>query len=201
MLASKAFSNIIDQIQTSNLNYQVQLSPFSAYISLKRSLIKEKSGAYRQPPAPETLASRNPSLVAELVDKNLQLEKRLEEMKADHAHAVDNCQKVNIKLVELQSNNIKKEPVDENRYRIAELENHPKDAINENRKYREVIKDHENEINNLRSKVKMKEEISNNLNKHVKELKKRPKKKMLLHRKGTKLKSSLGRKILVRKER
>ena len=118
MLASKTFSNIIDQIQASNLNYQLRLSPFSAYISLKRSLIKEKSGAYRQPPTPETLASRNPSLVAELVDKNLQLEKRVEEMKADHAHAVDNCQKVNIKLVELQSNNIKKEPVDENRYRI-----------------------------------------------------------------------------------
>ena len=101
MLASNAFANIINQIQTSNLNYQLQLSPFSAYISLKKSLIKEKSGAPRLPPAPETTVLKDPSLeskIAALVDKNLLLEKRLKEVQADYTLAVDNYRQVNLKL-------------------------------------------------------------------------------------------------------
>ena len=105
MLASNAFTSIINQIRMSNLNYQLQLSPFSAYISLKQSLIKERSGAPRLPPAPETQVSRDTSLesvVAALVEKNLQLERKLEEVQAAYTDAVD----------KLQENNIKKEPED-----------------------------------------------------------------------------------------
>ena len=85
MLASNAFTSIINQIRTSNLNYQLQLSPFSAYISLKQSLIKDRSGSPRLPPAEETQELRDPgleSVVAALVEKNLQLEKRFEEVQA-----------------------------------------------------------------------------------------------------------------------
>ena len=44
MLASKAFDHLLQQVQTSSLNYQIQISPFSAIISLKKSLIKDKAG-------------------------------------------------------------------------------------------------------------------------------------------------------------
>ena len=44
MLATKSFNQIIEQIQTSSLNFQIQISPFSAIISLKKSLIKDHSG-------------------------------------------------------------------------------------------------------------------------------------------------------------
>ena len=44
MIATQTFYNILNQVQNSNLNYQLQLSPFSAMISLKRSLVKDKSG-------------------------------------------------------------------------------------------------------------------------------------------------------------
>jgi chromosome segregation ATPase len=44
MVAKKSFENILEQIQSSNLNFQLQLSPFSANISLKKSFIKDKSG-------------------------------------------------------------------------------------------------------------------------------------------------------------
>ena len=41
MMASIAFDNILKEIQTSNLNFQLQVSPFSAQISLKKSLVKD----------------------------------------------------------------------------------------------------------------------------------------------------------------
>ena len=50
MFASTAFETIITQIQHSNLNFQLQMSPFSAQISLKKSLITERTGVSRLPP-------------------------------------------------------------------------------------------------------------------------------------------------------
>ena len=43
MLATEAFDQILETIRTSCLNFQMQISPFSAVISLKKSLIKDKS--------------------------------------------------------------------------------------------------------------------------------------------------------------
>ena len=43
MMAEETFSNIIQQVQLSNLNFQLQLSPFSAMISLKKTLLKINS--------------------------------------------------------------------------------------------------------------------------------------------------------------
>ena len=44
MVASQAFFSILEQIQNSKLNFQLHLSPFSANISLKKSLITDKNG-------------------------------------------------------------------------------------------------------------------------------------------------------------
>ena len=44
MLASNVFEAIIDKIRYSNLNFQIQMSPFSAIVSLKKSFITNKSG-------------------------------------------------------------------------------------------------------------------------------------------------------------
>ena len=44
MLITKSFDHILQQIQTLCLNYQIQISPFSALISLKKSLIKDRLG-------------------------------------------------------------------------------------------------------------------------------------------------------------
>ena len=112
MLSSNAFENIINQIRTSNLNFQLQMSPFSACISLKRSLVKEKSGAFLLPPAaPESPNSE--SEIAALVKKNLLLENKLVEINENYARAVDDCLKVTMNLEKHQKDNIKKEPDDE----------------------------------------------------------------------------------------
>ena len=61
MLAAQTFDKILDVIQRSNLNFQLQVSPFSAYISLKKSLVKDRSGSFLQPPPITPLLS--PTLV------------------------------------------------------------------------------------------------------------------------------------------
>ena len=93
MLATKAFEKIIDEIRESNLNFQLQMTPFAAHISLKRSLIKEKSGVPRLPSTLETQSSKNPdsqSIIADLVTKNRQLEHRINDLKEELASKIDN---------------------------------------------------------------------------------------------------------------
>ena len=45
MVAKRTFENILNHIQSSNLNFQLQISPFRANISLKKSLVRDKTGA------------------------------------------------------------------------------------------------------------------------------------------------------------
>ena len=40
----------MDQVKSSNLKFQLQQSPFSAVISLKKSFVKDKSGQILTPP-------------------------------------------------------------------------------------------------------------------------------------------------------
>ena len=57
MLASRTFDNIVNMIQNSCLNFQIQLSPFAANISLKKSLIKDRTGSYVFPASSTEVAS------------------------------------------------------------------------------------------------------------------------------------------------
>ena len=54
MIATTEFNKVIDLVQSSCLNFQLKLSPFSATISLKKSLIKNKSGTFMVPMPPQT---------------------------------------------------------------------------------------------------------------------------------------------------
>jgi valyl-tRNA synthetase len=50
MAASQAFEGIINQVVTSNLNFCLEQSPFSAVIHLKKTVIRNKSGTLLIPP-------------------------------------------------------------------------------------------------------------------------------------------------------
>ena len=50
MVANKNFDSILRSVRSSCLNYSIQVSPFSATISLKKTIVKDKTGAYRIPP-------------------------------------------------------------------------------------------------------------------------------------------------------
>ena len=44
MLTAASFNHILLQIQDSSLNYQLKITPFSAFISIKKSLVKDWDG-------------------------------------------------------------------------------------------------------------------------------------------------------------
>ena len=112
MLAAQTFDKILDVIQRSNLNFQLQVSPFSAYISLKKSLVKDRSGSFLQPPPITPLLS--PTLVDD-VAKHLaridELESDLQIQKNSCENAVEKCKAANemIKLCEEKCTKLEKE--------------------------------------------------------------------------------------------
>jgi len=59
MLATNSFNNILQQIQNSSLNYHLQVTPFSALVSLKKSFIKDKTGKPILPPHLNNAARMN----------------------------------------------------------------------------------------------------------------------------------------------
>ena len=99
MMADQTFNNILDCIQRSNLNFQLQVSPFSAFISLKKSLVKDKFGSYLQPPAQTTVEPHLPSqdLTSLLVRIN-ELENDLLIQKNNHGDIVKKLKDASIKL-------------------------------------------------------------------------------------------------------
>ena len=72
MSASQTFEAVLTTIKSSNLNFHLQQSPFSAVICIKKSLIKDKSGNLLVPPPSEaemivSLKSENQKLSSKLV--------------------------------------------------------------------------------------------------------------------------------------
>ena len=43
-MATKIFYNILNAVQSSGLNFKIEMSPFSATIVLKNSLLKDRHG-------------------------------------------------------------------------------------------------------------------------------------------------------------
>ena len=91
MLASNAFQAIINKIQHSNLNFQLQMTPFSSQISLKKSLVIDKSGVPRKP---------STNAVNDITTKNM---KDVEKLQISYAHAVDDCDDAYKKIRYLQT--------------------------------------------------------------------------------------------------
>ena len=96
MAASKAFDKILDCVKSSNLNFCLQLSPFSANISLKKTLVKDKAGFYLNPPEDSDLSllQNHDEEKKELAKKVIDLEQvianlklRLEDSQTDCEHA------------------------------------------------------------------------------------------------------------------
>ena len=103
MLASKAFHDILSKIQSSNLNFQLRISPFSAQISLKKTIVKDKTGA-------PLLLSTNPNTsecITDLVAKNHQLEKDNFDLSKKYEEVVTDNEKlrntINVRNSQLES--------------------------------------------------------------------------------------------------
>ena len=77
MLATKAFDHLLQQVQSSSLNYHLQISPFSAIISLKKSLIKDKAGVAESPPFSAMAPSYDHGCIEYLLATNAKLKGEL----------------------------------------------------------------------------------------------------------------------------
>ena len=178
------------------------MSPFAAHISLKKSLIMDKSGMPRLPStieSPTTKVANSEAIIACLVDKNLRLEKDLNNLKEDFASLLDNPQAnyFEEKLLEHENVNVKKEFVDH--VQIKYLQDELKILKEENKGFREKVKEQEQEILGLENTIKVKVEISNKLNKQLSETKMKNEKELASikksHRSEVKLwKKELGEK-------
>ena len=84
MPASKMFHEILDQIQSSNLNFQLHVTPFSAQIYLRKSLVKDKAGIVLPP------VSQRHIEIEKLVDKNEKLQNELTMLQSNHNAVMNN---------------------------------------------------------------------------------------------------------------
>jgi len=80
MQADKSFNFLIKQVQDSRLNFQIQQSPFSAYISLRKSFIKDKNGCILKPIA-------NSSVKNEKVEGLVEMQIKYEDILAKYEEA------------------------------------------------------------------------------------------------------------------
>ena len=182
MAASRTFDQILEQIQTSHLNFHLQISPFSAVISLKKSFVKDRSGVPLLPSTPYTSQSTSVSDdIAALAAKNLKLEKDMRIMQNDYADEVSNCEAAyaTIKSLEIQidaAKCVKKESV------TNVLEESVK-FRKENDDLRRTIDIQNESMNNLEISNKKLRETANKLNKELNETKvKFGKKKKLIYK-------------------
>ena len=74
MAVNSTYSSILNEVQLSNLNYSIHMTPFAAYITLKKSVQKDLSGtpAVPSPPLLFLLDSAQQENL-ELRQENLQL--------------------------------------------------------------------------------------------------------------------------------
>ena len=167
MGATEAFENIIHHVKSSNLNYRLEQSPYSAIISLKKTLLKDRSGNILKPQTSGESYASWQSLSSEkqaLVYKNVELEKAFESLKCDYENVVDDCKNVYRKKNELEKQLegliVKKEESDftelERRYNLLVLESK---AFEDNLREKESQLE-ETIVENRRMKVELKSLIS-----------------------------------------
>ena len=165
MDASKAFKDILQQIESSNLNFKLEISPFSAVISLKKSFIRDKSG---------NLLSSNPSETPALhrLDEENQIlstkisqnESDFQSLKYEYEKAVYDCEEA-YKVIhnlefrneqlhsKIDTTNIKIEYGENNEYLKNELLqkiNEIKDVFDKNRHFKTELKNTCTKLENLR---------------------------------------------------
>ena len=84
-MATLTFDCIIENVKRSCLNYQIQLSPFSAIISIKKSFLKDQSGAVVPP---TSFTGRNQEF-ENLHSEKVELEKEVKRLKDVNHRALE----------------------------------------------------------------------------------------------------------------
>ena len=94
MSASKMFDYLLNSVKSSNLNFHIQQTPFSAVISIKKTLVKDQFGQSSNPPI---LHSDNVAFLKEenheLCDRIVKLEHYATSLKNNLEDEIDGSEK------------------------------------------------------------------------------------------------------------
>ena len=153
MLASQNFDAILEQVKNSSLNFQIQVSPFSALISLKKSFVKDKSGNLLLPSNRHGTSENT----RESDEKNLKFERDIMVLTNMHKEVVDNLEKT------LQEAKVKQEVV------ATEVNEREQKLKAEIETLKKTLKNRDGEIGNLKAAVKTSKDVSEKLNKKLNE--------------------------------
>ena len=110
MIATTVFDDLVGRVKASNLNFTIQMSPFSAYISLKKSFIRDKAGAFVLPTPADTVNFGKEAEYDTLKSDNFKLQKEVKSLKSMNQTLMDElaCSKAMIKdLKSIQGNAVK----------------------------------------------------------------------------------------------
>ena len=170
MFATETFYHLLEQVQKSGLNFHLQVSPFSAVISVKKSFITDKSGKLIMP------APRNEN-VKGIIDRNEKLEMDVKTLTKLHEDALKDCENAyeTIKSLEKKQNELM-EKVEETKI-IKE-----KDSEAEINNLRNALKNRDDEIADLKTANKNAKEASDILKTMTENILKQDKEKIKLEK-------------------
>ena len=174
MVAAEAFNSIVQQIQCSNLNFMIQLSPFAANISLKKTPLKDKTGIPFPlknnkicsviPPRPDS------DEVAALTAKIKLLENELSTIKNEYVKTNDELQHFEAN-VELKPDLSLHQELCEGRILVNKLYEEIRILVNEKKELKATVDNKNGEIKDLENQIKTRKEVFDALNKDLKESK------------------------------
>ena len=176
MAIDATFNSIIAGIQLSNLNFAVQLTPFAAYITLKRSTQIDKNGVHVSPSPPlVTLLQKSYVDLNMAQDEIVRLRASLEESNQRYEDLVTTNASLLTKLEAADdnltrahdTNNGLMKKVDDKENEVNKLEITKKDIANDlklvKKEYNQYVSDTENQLKSLQKANKNKEKEMYNL--------------------------------------
>ena len=181
MVANRAYDSILEQIQTSNLNFHLQISPFSTLISMKKTPVKDRTGVPILPlhrPPQSSLAE-----IAVLASKNVKLEKDLMSLRQEYESCAEDCEAAHMTIKSLKNQTTPEKEIKmetdeafhrelyEKNFALETLEFELKQLNEENINNKRLIENQKVEINDLEISKQKQSQISNKINKELNEAK------------------------------
>ena len=111
MDAHYAANIVISSVKKSNLNYCIQESPFSLFINLRKTFIKNKSGNVAEAPTSEVTENTNDDNEQKIKVEKLEQDKSylsdsIEQLKAELNETKDALYKLSVELKKAESKNL-----------------------------------------------------------------------------------------------
>ena len=163
MASSKAFDQILESVKSSNLNFCMQLSPFSANISIKKTLIKDKSGVHLNPQIP----------IAHLLEKKVKdLEILVDALQVRLTESVETIRELESSLRIKQENNDHKGndlevQIEKKSFEVSNLKEEKDQLEKKTETLEAALQEKETEIHDLQRNLQNSRCATNKLNKEL----------------------------------